>query len=119
MGCSRPEAPADMIEHNLNENTAEAMDSSSSSGAATAPTVSDRQPQDDINSQWDTIKNNILHSTKTQVPTITQQPKQPWIQQTTWQLIEDRNTARQRQGQAKELQLHKDIRKAARKDRKG
>ena len=53
MGSSRPEAPADMIEHNLNENTAEAMDSSSSNGAVTAPAVSAQQPQDKVNSQWD------------------------------------------------------------------
>ena len=64
----------------------------------------------------------MLHTTLTDtitntIPTFTHKPKQPWITNTTWELIEQRNTARQAQNDELEQQLSKQIKKAARTDK--
>ena len=51
------------------------------------------------------------------IPTTTSFPKHPWITQATWQLLQQRSAARLSQRYDLEAQLHKDIRKQARKDK--
>ena len=51
------------------------------------------------------------------IPTTTSFPKHPWITPATWQLIQQCCTARLSQRHDAEAQLHKDIRKQARKDK--
>ena len=76
-----------------------------------------RQQQKDIDAQWKHLQGAMQHSTEQHIPTTEHKPKQPWISNETWELIEQRRTARQAQNEAEEQRLHKAIRKADRKDK--
>ena len=67
--------------------------------------------------QWQKLQAAAKEAINDHIPTTTSFPKHPWITQATWQLIQQRSAARLSQRYDLEAQLHKDIRKQARKDK--
>jgi len=70
-----------------------------------------------IDQQWEAFRDQITTGLQEHIPTTKHRAKQPWITEATFDLIEARNKARQAQNAEKESQLHKDIRRAAKKDK--
>ena len=68
-------------------------------------------------SQWNILQHAAQDAISEHIPTTTSSPKHPWITQATWKLIQQRSDARLSQRLELEAQLHKDIRKQARKDK--
>ena len=75
------------------------------------------QPANAVDTSWTKLREAVQHTWTTQVPAETATPKQPWITQATWELIQQRSQARAAQDQDLETQLHKDIRAQARRDK--
>ena len=68
-------------------------------------------------SQWNILQHAAQDAISEHIPTTTSSPKHPWITQATWKLIQQRSDARLSQRLELKAQLHKDIRKQARKDK--
>ena len=90
--------------------------------ATTATTDYSQQPpqlslEPQPHEQWQKLQAAAKEAINDHIPTTTSFPKHPWITQATWQLIQQRSAARLSQRYDLEAQLHKDIRKQARKDK--
>ena len=89
--------------------------------SATTTDYSQQPPQLPLEPQphehWQHLQTTIAAAISDHIPTTTSFPKHPWITQATWQLIQQRSSARLSQRYDLEAQLHKDIRKQARKDK--
>ncbi|CAE7610120.1 Pol, partial [Symbiodinium sp. CCMP2456] len=66
---------------------------------------------------WEQLQEATKKAIAENIPTTTSVPKHPRISQQTWDLIQQRSTARASQRFDEEVRLHKDIRKQARKDK--
>ncbi|CAE7374522.1 jockey\pol [Symbiodinium natans] len=90
---------------------------------AITPTTDYSQPppqlplQSQPHEQWQSLQAATKEAISDHIPTTASFPKHPWISQATWQLIQQRSAARLAQRFDLEAQLHKDIRKQARKDK--
>ena len=89
--------------------------------SATTTDFSQQPPQLPLEPQphehWQQLQTTVAAAISDHIPTTTSFPKHPWITQATWQLIQQRSAARLSQRHDLEAQLHKDIRKQARKDK--
>ena len=90
---------------------------------ATAPTTDySQQPprlplEPQPHEQWQSLQAAAKEAINDHIPTTTSFPKHPWITPATWQLIQQRSAAHLSQRYDLEAQLHKDIRKQARKNK--
>ena len=82
----------------------------------TTPTTTP-QTQEEIDGQWKSIASTITEVANSTIPTKPKHTKQPWITEATWILITQRDQARTAEHQELEFQLHKQIRKQAKKDK--
>ena len=89
--------------------------------SATTTDCSQQPPQLPLEPQphehWQQLQTTVAAAISDHIPTTTSFPKHPWVTQATWQLIQQRSAARLSQRFDLEAQLHKDIRKQARKDK--
>jgi len=73
--------------------------------------------QEGIDSQWKHIASNLTTAANQAIPPQAKHAKQPWITEATWKLIEQRDQAKISSRPEEEAQLHKQIRKQAKKDK--
>ena len=75
-------------------------------------------PYQDPTARWGTLSTLYAQAIDTHIPKQTLQPKQPWITQTTLNLLERRGQLRQQGDLAQVAELNKTIRKAAKLDKR-
>ena len=75
-------------------------------------------PYQDPTARWGTLSTLYAQAIDTHIPKQTLQPKQPWITQTTLNLLERRGQHQQHGDLAQVAELHKTIRKATKFDKR-
>ena len=74
--------------------------------------------QRQLDTRWHSLQQAVHAATKQRIPREAEQPKQPWITQNTWALVQGRGaTAREKGDRDEEVLLHKEVRKQAKRDK--
>ena len=75
-------------------------------------------PDTDVTNMWEALRQTYLEALEHKIPKRKQLPRKPWITEDTLKLISDRSLCREAGDLARVADLNKQIRKAAKKDKR-